>query len=328
MGQQSTNTMSIEALEVSDFICIAGMYPSEGIIGCLESPIKEMELPQSFIREVGESAQLSELKKLSGRAARWFLPGDIVVRYPSIGELGSDVFRQKRDIVLVHARACATTDWDAVDQVRSRCVEQHTWDFCREGHQFTLCDPFGRVISITWAGMPSRPVKGGRIPFKYVANRLDDRVSVGRGSHHSKLDAWAALTFSHRYMMANGGTWESYSQANKLSADIFRIRNKIGSIAGKKLRMKRNPSSSVQIGCKDYWRRVEAKTDVPESLLTINTYGRNDRYNRTVKLSESDLDAVLETCAWPEYKENVHPWVFAVDSGGRGARHWLSIRAR
>jgi hypothetical protein len=327
VGQRGMN-MSIEGLEVSDFICLAGMYPSEGIIGCLESPIKEMELPQSFIREVGESAHLSELKKLSGRAARWFLPGDIVVRYPTVGELGSDVFRQKQDIVLVHGRACCSTDWDAVEMVRSNCIEHHTWDFCREAHQFTLCDPFGRAIVITWAGKTRNPAKGGRIPFKYVANRLDRGSTSGNGSEHAMFAAWSGLKFAHRHMMDNGGTWESYERANKLSADIFRIRNKIGYIAGKKLRMKRNPSSSMQTGCKDYWGRVEPGADVPESLLTINKYGRSGRYNRIVRLSESDLDAVLETCAWPEYRYNVHPWVFAVDSGGRNAGHWFTIRAR
>ena len=54
----------IETFEVSDYICLAAMYPSDGIIGCLEAPIKDMELPHSFIREVGESAHLSELKRL------------------------------------------------------------------------------------------------------------------------------------------------------------------------------------------------------------------------------------------------------------------------
>ena len=318
----------IETFEVSDYICLAAMYPSDGIIGCLEAPIKDMELPHSFIREVGESAHLSELKRLTGRAAKWFLPGDIVVRYPAVSELGCDVFRQKQDVVMVHARACAGTDWDAVERLRANCIEQHQWDFDREGHQFTLCDPFGRVVAITWAGMPSRPAKGGRIPFKYVANRLDDSVSVGKGSPHAKMDAWSVLKRVHAYMLEHGADWDAYHRITKASEDMFRIRNKIGYLAGKRLFIKRNPSSSVQMGCKDYWKRVNTDDSVPKALRKINTLSSKERYTYTVKLTESDLRDVLETCTWPEYRPNIHPWIFAVDTGGRRARNWLTIRAR
>lgn len=318
----------MEGLEVADFICLAGMYPSDGIVGCLESPIKEMELPGSFIREVGDRAHLSELKKLSGRAARWFLPGDIVVRYPGVGELGSDIFRQKQDVVLVHSKAPCSTDWDAIERIRSKCIETHAWEIGRGGQQFVVCDPFGRVVAITWAGTPSKKGKGGRVPFKHVADRLDDRSTSGNGSSYAAIAAWKAMKFAHAYMLRGDGGWQDYRRADKLSADVFRIYNKIGSSLGKKLVMKRNPSSSVQMGCYAYWARVKSTDDVHEALTTINSHDRNGRYGNVVELSASGLDQVLDTCAWPEYRDNIHPWIFAVDSGGRNARYWLTIRAR
>jgi hypothetical protein len=321
----------LRRLDMVDFICLAALYPTKGIVGCLEAPIKEAELPQSFLSEVGESAHLSELKKLSGRAAKWFLPGDIVVRYAGFGELGSDVFRAKRDVVLIHGASRLGMDMDMLEKIRSESIEGHRWSMERGESQYVLCDPFGRAFVVANGSGKATPcVQGKWQVFKLASDQI---VPKGVNSHQrtgfQETAAWFALQFAHAQMLSGDGSWAAYRRVNKLCRQVFMMKRLMGPRQRtKQMVVRRNPVYTRSKIVRPYWGRVEQDDDAPECLKQLLVRESDGRWPRQREMSFEEFEQVLWTCGWDEYRPGIRPWEFGYGKGaygncGRNKTRWF-----
>ena len=294
-----------------DYICLAGMYPEGGIPGCLEVSIGNEQMPKAFLDEVGMQAQLSELRKLSGRAAGWFLPHDVVVRYPGVNELGCDVFRPKRDVILCHASSKGPIDMSEVESARAESIEQHRWTLKRDENQLIVCDPFGRVVALRWT-----PNAGYRM-FQFVAERIERRNPCKRfeDSGFKVATAWFAMEIGHTAMIQGDGSWKDYRRANAISIEAFKCRYDIGPVQSglKLLQVKKYRRSSVS---RAFWRRVGEDRSAPRALRLLQE-NRNRRY---VRITIREAEEMLRCCLlWKECPPSGIPFYFESleDKGGK-----------
>ena len=294
-----------------DYICLAGMYPDGGIPGCLEVSIGNEQMPKSFLDEVGTQAQLSELRKLSGRAAGWFLPHDVVVRYPGVSELGCDVFRPRKDVMLCHASSKGPIDISEVESARAESIEQHRWTLKRDENQLIVCDPFGRVVALRWT-----PNAGYRM-FQFVAERIERRNPCRRfeDSGFKVATAWFAMGIGHASMIESEGSWGDYRRADVISTEAFKFRYKIGPIQSglKLLQVKKCRKSSTS---RAFWRRVGADSTAPAPLRLFEE-NRNRRY---VRVTIREVEDMLRCCLlWKECPPSGIPFYFESleDKGGK-----------
>lgn len=323
--------MSVAAKEssnwLSNYVCLGGMYPTKGILGCLEKPIDINTLPKALRDEIGLSAEVSELKRLQGRPAKWFLPGDIVVRYPGIAESASDIFRRKSDVVMVNAfeleRAARegsedrAVDWETVDRLREESLETHRWSIDKTRRQFTLCDPFGRVfvrIPRDDRRKATTKKKASSNTFRKVADHIEDVLVRGSGAENMPYfqeSAWHALKSAHAFMMAKGPDGAMLRVAERKCHEEYHLRLMMGSKhRTDRMCIRRNPAHKIRKSIRPFWGRVESDPGAPAVLKGLNqreTAG-DQHFVRWLDMSVEDFESVLKTVWWDEHQSGVWPW--------------------
>ena len=310
-----------------DYICLGGMYPTGGIMGCLESPVDTSALPDALRREVGGHAMVSELKHLKGRASKWFLPGDLVVRYPGIAEEGADVFRRKSDVLMASEREAQRVDsaaydrgstlhvldMDRVERLRSESLEQHRWSIEYADRQFTLCDPFGRVFSlVNRIGKRAYPYRWiVHTPFKSVSGCFDANRRYGDLASSRYMDnAWVAMKGAHAYMLEKGPCWAALNRAEKTVHEVFHALTMIGPHRrNSRVIIRRNPVHQNRLSVVPFWERIGRDPDAPACLkvLTRRITSKDRHFTRWLDVRPDELESVVNTMWWDEHNYAIWP---------------------
>ena len=179
-----------------EWMVLAEFFPSGGIDGVGEEPVYGGDvdlfrdaLGVPFDKEV----LLHRVVSAKGKAADWFLPGDVVCRRIGLDEERCDVLRQIQDKAFISTDLDASLFDDELESLRREAIERHTWKVHRADDWSAVIDSQGRALVVAY--------KGAHRQWRKVMEQLVPRRNTSRAAKtpvYRASAAWCALKALHR----------------------------------------------------------------------------------------------------------------------------------
>jgi len=150
-----------------NFLQIGRLYPSDGIPGLLSTPETQPGFIESYRMALNAmpSTDITFMRIISvpAHASRWFIPGDVICRPDDLDSPFYDVLRSQLSLTYMGANTYTDVDEYMIEDARKSSIEHNHWSFRRDKYQLTICDPFGRAVSLRHdRGGPSKWFRGLR----------------------------------------------------------------------------------------------------------------------------------------------------------------------
>lgn len=283
-----------------EWMVLAEFFPSGGIDGVGEEPVYGGDvdlfrdaLGVPFDKEV----LLHRVVSAKGKAADWFLPGDVVCRRIGLDEERCDVLRQIQDKAFISTDLDASLFDDELESLRREAIERHTWKVHRADDWSAVIDSQGRALVVAY--------KGAHRQWRKVMEQLVPRRNTSRAAKtpvYRASAAWCALKALHRrFIHEHEGDIRRLElfRSERMVKDIYEHRLKIGRFVGSGRVVKMRKYRGVTHG--PFWKRCFGLLESGERVPFAVRHVYEHPSTKWVAVSVDDAEWLLGCSWWPEW---------------------------
>jgi len=317
-----------------NYVCIAKLFPSAGISGVLGVPVQDPKEVNEYWDAMGivpgQQVRFVRLTAIPDHAKPHLKVGDIVCKFPGLSERFLDVLRPVETAYLASSWRTEPVDWEHAEEVRSRSIENNSWEASSDNYQIAICDPEGRLAVLrARKGTPKRLFKTAYAVLQETERdkmrmKVDKTVDYRLDPDRKKRCAWTTLRYLHGYLLKNGPIVdpEKLHWVRKL---VRRHNEIVCSLPNPKLenRQIRMHTRRRSKHAREFWHRIRREYLIDsEKLPRPLAFIASKREVRWIRVTLDEVEEVLKYIDWPEWKDIRDPVHFSnlnysVESGSK-----------
>ena len=285
-----------------EHMVLSEFFPSSGIDGVEEESVYGDDrdtLRDALQVGFDEEVLFRRIQVARGRAADWFLPGDVVCQRIGLHEERYDVLREISDKMYAPGGLSSSVEAH-LEALRREAIETHAWKVHRSDDWCSVIDPQGRALVVAYTGA----FRLWRKVMEQLVPRMGKSKTANTPAYRVSA-AWCALRAAHRrFIHETDGdiTRRDLSAADYMTKEIYEHRLKMGRFtgSGRIIRM-RKYRGALHL---PVWRRcfdmIEAGERVPFAVRHVYEHPST----KWVAVSVDDAEWLLGCSWWPEWKKH------------------------